>query len=115
MLLESWTLLCECMCLSNLKVTPFQLVSQVSRGAGLLNPFPPPEIQCQIRRNRQKWKIAPVCPGSLPLTIPVFLPVEGVTGRVGNRFAGSRGDFLGGFASPPKKGARILSGCEFNR
>ena len=42
------------------------------------NPFPAPEIRGYSR----KWKIAPVCPGSLPLTIPVFLPVEGVTGRV---------------------------------
>ena len=42
------------------------------------NPFPPPEN----RPYGRKWKIAPVCPGSLPLTIPVFLPVEGVTGRV---------------------------------
>ena len=41
-------------------------------------PFPDPGN----RPYGRKWKIAPVCPGSLPLTIPVFLPVEGVTGRV---------------------------------
>ena len=42
------------------------------------NPLPPPGNWPYGR----KWKIAPICPGSLPVTIPVFLPVEGVTGRV---------------------------------
>ena len=43
-----------------------------------VNPFPDPGN----RPYGRKWKMAPVCPGSLPLTIPLFLPVEGVTGRV---------------------------------
>ena len=39
----------------------------------VFNPFPDPGN----RPYGRKWKMAPVCPGSLPLTIPVFLPVEG--------------------------------------
>ena len=48
----------------------------------VLNPLPCPLPDPGNRPYGRKWKIAPVCPGSLPLTIPVFLPVEGVTGRV---------------------------------
>jgi hypothetical protein len=44
----------------------------------VINPFPDPGN----RPYGRKWKIAPVCPGSPPLTIPVFPPVDWVTGRV---------------------------------